>query len=45
MDGYILRRGLKQFSDLDAREPNGLPVQSYLKVESGILVDEDLPRR
>ena len=45
MDGYILRCGLKQVCHLALGEPDGLPVQPYLKVESGILVDEDLPRR
>jgi hypothetical protein len=45
MEGYILGAGLEQVCHLLLSEPDGLPVQAHLKVESGILVDEDLPRR
>jgi hypothetical protein len=45
MEVYVLGAGLKQVCHLLLSEPDGLSVQSYLKVESGILVDEDLPRR
>jgi hypothetical protein len=43
MEGYVLDGGLKQVSHLLLGEPDGLPVQPNLKVESGVLVDEDLP--
>jgi hypothetical protein len=36
---------LEEVGYLKLGQPNGLPVQPYLKVESGILVDEDLSLR
>jgi hypothetical protein len=41
----ILLASLEEVGYLKLGQPDGLPVQPYLKVESGVLVDEDLPRR